>query len=535
MSTINSVWTASPLPALPAANASGGDNHEGVPEATPTPFADPRRASLASDTAAALLAEQAAEKHVSGARIDLRGQDLHGVDLTALDLKDADLRGADLSGMNLSGLDLSGANLSDAKLSGATLNGTILTNVLAQRVDLRDATLINAAMSGGDFSDSNFSGAYLGAVGKGDSLVEASWMSVKDANLSRSNFQNAHLRRLGIHDVSADHADFGGAKMDSVYLSNASLRDANFDHLGGSSVSFEDSDVSGSAMTNMVVRSKGYSNTILEGARFAGSSFNHTGFTLTDLTTANLSGVIRQAQFSGFGLTNMSNLDFSGFDFFGAHFNDAPAGAGVTQRVPTAGPSYEGTNFSSADFDHASFYKEGDLSAADFSGAKFNQTMIDNLAGSALAGRAGLRESQGDAISQAEGQAVRDMSRGRRPIERGFRMPDDLSYRASAGNGFALNDQDSADRIKIARIWAENGWTGMVMAPLQARAEEDARPSATVANTARGSFSSGSGANSALQTLKSVNEAMRAAAAEAGRQQGLAELFRVTRPGAREK
>ncbi|UYY57142.1 pentapeptide repeat-containing protein [Sphingomonas sp. S2-65] len=535
MSAISSVSAASPLLLFPAVDDSGADNQAGAPEAVSAPIADPRPASLAPETTAALLAEQAAQKQVSAARIDLSGQDLRGADLTALDLKGADLRGADLSGMNLSGLDLSGANLSDAKLSGAILNGAILTNVLAQRADIRGAALINAAMSGGDFSDSNFSGAYLGAVGKEDSLVGAAWMSVKNANFNGSNFQNAHLRRLGILDASADRADFGGAKMDSVYLSNASLRDANFDHLGGSSVSFENSDVSGSAMTNMVVGSKGYSNTILEGARFAGSSFNHTGFTLTDLRTADLSGVIPEAQFSGFGLTNMSGLDFSGFDFFGAHFNDSPAGGGVTQRVPTAGASYKGTNFSGADFDHASFYKEGDLSAVDFSGAKFNQTMIDNLARSALAGREGLRESQGDAISRAESQAVLDMSRGRRPIERGFRMPDDLLYRASAGNGYALNDQDPDDRIKIGRIWAENGWTGMVMSPLvQSRAEEDASPPGAVAKTMPGSSSTDTGANSALETLKSVNEAMRTSA-EADRQQGLIELFRAAGPDARER
>jgi hypothetical protein len=188
--------------------------------------------------------------------------------------------------------------------------------------------------------------------------------------------------------------------------------------------------------------------------------------------------------------------------------------------------SYEGTNFSNADFDHTMFYKQGDLSGADFSGAKFNQVLMPHTQAPELVGRDGVKP-RGLGYSRTESEAVNEMRAGRRPVEHDLRMAD--PYIPSAGLFHGLNDQDPNDRVEIARLWAEMGFAG-VMDPLVATSA--ARQATAVAPAARKALDADvDSANAALDTLRSVNDAIRTAREnETDGEDGLVKLFKAAKP-----
>jgi uncharacterized protein YjbI with pentapeptide repeats len=316
---------------------------------------------LADATLQTLVAQQAADgaNPPAAAPLDLKGQDLHGVDLKSLDLRGADLSGADLSGVDLTGLDFSGATLSGANLSGANFTNTNLSNVSAEGADLSNANLVKTTLDGGDFTNAKFDNAFIGRA----DITPAQITSPSDlvrpngVKLDGASFQGATLSMVYFNNSSAVGADFSGITANQAEFLHSNLQNANFDHAGGQSLGISDSDLSNAAMTNLAANHVGFGSTILDGTRFAGTSFDNMGFVADNLTTADLTGVVRSARDAIFANTNLSGLDLSGVDFTNALFSGAPRIWDDPQHRVVAGgdTSLAGTDFTGANLTNTLF------------------------------------------------------------------------------------------------------------------------------------------------------------------------------------
>lgn len=355
-------------------------------------------------TIGALVAQQGDPSELSkpsSAPLDLQGKDLREADLKKLDLRGADLTGANLSGLDLSGLDLSGAKLTGANLSGANLTNTNLTGVSAQGADLSSAKLDNTSLSGADFSDSKFDGAYIGRSDGNADPYHQVFLKTKDAKFDGASFAGASLQWWSLSDGSAEGANFSAVKVDHVQLDRMNLRNANFDEVSGYALFMRLSDFSDGKFTNSRMASTtfgavvGFGATKLDGAKFAGSSLNQTSFHAGNLTTADMTGVIREAKGSFFDDSNISGMDFSGFDFTRAYFGGAKQP--YHDIVPGGGSSFQGTNFKGARFE-AALFDTTDLTGADFSNATFSNVSVQGGLASLLLGLSGIEFSRSASI-----------------------------------------------------------------------------------------------------------------------------------------
>lgn len=371
----NAIGPAAPLPAPRLAEAI--DNQTtGTPAQTMAPSAAPGLAGgniVADSTIRALLAEQAPTP------LDLRGLDLRATDLKELDLRGADLRGANLAGMNLSGLDLTNADL-----TGALLDNTKLANVRALRADFSNAVIINANLNGGDFSGASFDGAYFGPVGPADPAPGGAVFRLSAVNLDGASLTGATFRMTQLEKSSAVEATFANIVGQALGFDLSNLRGASFDGASGTAVHFSYSDLSGAAMTQVRTERLSFSGSALEAARFAGSSLKRATFEHLDLSKADLAGVVRDGAFATFNNVKLDDLDFSGFNFYGAVFKADPLSLGslASERTPAEGrgASYQGANFQGASFAYAQL-ASGALDGASYVGATFERTLAEDRAG----------------------------------------------------------------------------------------------------------------------------------------------------------
>jgi len=339
----------------------------------PAPQAAPDIPPLTDETLAALVTEQAA---AAKPPIDLKGQDLRTLDLKTIDLRGADLSGANLSGMDLSGLDFTGATLTSADFSGSTLKGARLEGVSAAGANFSQATLDETSLDNANFVGADFQGATLGHLTPDEDGEHRAFMTSTNVTLDGANFSGATLQSIVFEGSSAKATDFSNAVAQSIGFRQSDLSHANFDNLSGRSVVFHDSDASDAAFTNSTATFVGFYSTTIEKTTFAGSSLNQTTFMATDLSAADLTGVVREARNAIFDQTNLDGLDLSGFDFSNAQFNAEPReDVEGWRQVAGAGWSAVGTNFSGASFASTRFNYVDLSNVASFAGAQVTDVL----------------------------------------------------------------------------------------------------------------------------------------------------------------
>jgi uncharacterized protein YjbI with pentapeptide repeats len=310
----------------------------------------------------------------------------------------------------------------------------------------------------------------------------------KDVKLDGASLKGATLEMMFISKSSAEAADFSGAKVNRVWFDSSNLRSATFDRVSGQALHLQYSDFSNGKFTNSQMGPAsfaivvGFASTRLDGASFAGSSLNQTGFVGDNLTTADFTGVIREAKGAAFDDSNMAGMDFSGFDFTRAYFG-GKIQAGMN-LVPGGAPSFDGTNFSGSKFDSVLF-DTTDLSTADFSNASFTHSYFETFGGGSPTARGKLGALAGQAGVEVDGnwtQATMDAIN--RP----------LSWGPSPANGDG--DQLSASD------------KGPATSPRPAASDED------------------KAAALALKTLTAINAQIRAAADDDKSNDGVLSLFK---------
>ena len=100
--------------------------------------------------------------------------------------------------------------------------------------------------------------------------------------------------------------------------------------------------------------------------------------------------MVREAKSAAFSDTNLTGLDFSGFDFSKAIISgDRQSYGGINDHRAVPGASFQGANFSDANFAGA-MISSLDLGEADFSGASFTKTVVQRSDIAALTEKAGL-------------------------------------------------------------------------------------------------------------------------------------------------
>lgn len=223
--------------------------------------------------------------HLTAHQIDLSNRILKNAVFKNADLssveenKFANFRGADLTGASFKGASLRSANFSAATLTGANFDGADLTGARFLDADLTGASCVEAKLAGANFSyatldKANFHAAQLG------NLPPHSAANLGHANMRGTDFSNANLDKCNLRGVqwygpgatgymaSLQDADFTGANLGALLLSQAHLDDATLDntiligaHLDGvtaKDAKFNDAHLQGTNFTGAV----------LDGAKF---------------------------------------------------------------------------------------------------------------------------------------------------------------------------------------------------------------------------------------------------------------------------
>lgn len=131
--------------------------------------------------------------------INLKGADLRQVNLEGVDLSDADLSDTNLTGANLRNADLTRANLSYATLTNAYLDGVDLCHADLSHALCNGTSLVGGRLYQADLCRANLQRACLVKVYAVEAQFQDAILDETDlrwANLSRTNFSGAYLRKL---------------------------------------------------------------------------------------------------------------------------------------------------------------------------------------------------------------------------------------------------------------------------------------------------------------------------------------------------
>jgi uncharacterized protein YjbI with pentapeptide repeats len=298
---------------------------------------------------------------LEGAHFD--GALLEGTSLQGADLKGAIFHGATLTGANLTGAQLDGSQMQDAGFQGATLiDATGLNTAVVARTDFSGARFGGSDLVGALLEDSTFDGATF-ASGTDLTAVQFNRSSLQNVDLSdltlhgagfvRANLRNSSLAGARLSNnpdggSPRNPADFTGAHLKDVNLSNAQLQGTIF-HFASFYGSFN------------VLKGPPVLPCQTDTAKHCPSS--KTGFTCscasatgakmigTDFTNAFLYGVDFTLSGTVIDGVDFSNAILVGADFDGAMFEVDQLHGGSK----FAGAFLQGANFGTASVDDTSF------------------------------------------------------------------------------------------------------------------------------------------------------------------------------------
>ncbi len=245
-----------------------------------------------------------------------------------------------MDGWDFRGQDLEGSSFYSSSLRNADFSSANLTNVSFYDTPLRNANFEDAIVDGVDFSDWSRNPVEL---------------SIQQLYPTRS-YRQGHLRNMRFSEANLTDANFAGIDLTGTWFANAKIEGADFTDATIESTTFSDS-----LTVDQLVSTKSYKNGQLRGIQFFRSDFSGidfsrqdltgTNFDRVDLTNANLtnaqiedaafylagenaSNFFREVQLPstrsfkdrnlrgvGFGINDLTGIDFSSFDLTNASFS----------------------------------------------------------------------------------------------------------------------------------------------------------------------------------------------------------------------
>lgn len=237
---------------------------------------------------------------------------VHDADLSRVSLEDTTFAPFSLV---LDRMDLSGINFRSAILSRASLQNT---RFYGSGKDGHFSTFDDwiADLSGADLKEANLSGALL-------SHVVMNRTNLIRATLSKSDFSSAILTGANLSSAQIIQADFRKAVLRNAILTGASLAESNF--------------------TNSDLQGARFAKTNAVGTQFAFAKLVQSDWTEADLSSANL------------GQADLQNADLSLTKLVGANLSKAQLQNANLRNADLSQADLRGANVAGADFQGATF------------------------------------------------------------------------------------------------------------------------------------------------------------------------------------
>lgn len=307
----------------------------------------------------------------SGVGLNLTGQDfaqggfiesIAGVNFSGAVLENANL--STLPNLNLSGCNFTNAyvngtivkgvqNINQATWSGANLWGTDLSQIDpggTQGVDFSNANLGHAVLSNGQALGSNYN----------YSQAQFVQSNLQNANLSNLNLAGAKFNGATLTDANLDGANLTGADLTGANLTGATLAGTILTGATLTSTIFNNVDLSTTVFDPFPdFGTSAATRTLFQGATVPAPSLGHnwsyidlTGATVTNITTADLSGLVAVntlfPESIVFGAVNFQRANFTSAQLFYADFTGADLGFATLTGALLKGAKLNGANLSGA-------------------------------------------------------------------------------------------------------------------------------------------------------------------------------------------
>lgn len=250
------------------------------------------------------------------------GESLAGLSLVEADLSLLDLSGCDLSGSVLLRADLQGATLDRATLDGAVLDGARLEGATFRETSMRETLLSFVEADGVDFTGAVLDGAIAERAmlsGARFDKVHAKGLTLEECFAAGASFAWASLNEAELPRTNFDEADFRHATMTDARLEGASLRRASMDRVYAPRLRASDgADLSEATLRYAVLVGASFARSTLIGAKFTESDLTRSTFAESRLEGAELLAV--EAKGASFAGARMSAASLAGSNLLGVRF-----------------------------------------------------------------------------------------------------------------------------------------------------------------------------------------------------------------------
>lgn len=287
----------------------------------------------------------------------LQGCLLGGTCVAGEDFHDKNLTKRDFTGKVLDEADFSGATLTNAKFEGASLKGA----------NFQDASMSTAVFRGADMTGANMGGLKVpGGIFERTNLSKSKWDGSVLQGASKTNYQEADLRKAKLGPYFFNNCDF----------QNADLRGANL----------------------RAPELRGLNHCLWKGAKYDDETAFPDGFdpkfegmvySKTEVRKAEPKPVPKEVTPSPSAATGTPGKDFTGKELPGAKFEEAMLNRAAFDRANLEGANFsnallKGASFKGANLKHVRFTK-ANLEGADFTGAKLQRAnFVDARAWNAI-------------------------------------------------------------------------------------------------------------------------------------------------------